>query len=160
MIGAAGTGQQGPDPGSREVQLVRRAGMSMNDPLGDMLTRIRNAQMRKKRARSRPPGSRLRANVLDVSGAGRVHPWLYVDRPWQRPDRVRHRAEVFRRRSGHQADRACVEAGSPRGMRPSTPCLAWPMASASRSFRRPRASWPNHAARENNVGGEVLCKVF
>ena len=39
--------------------------MSMNDPLGDMLTRIRNAQMRRK-GKVQTPGSRLRAHVLDV----------------------------------------------------------------------------------------------
>ena len=37
----------------------------MNDPLGDMLTRIRNAGMRRKTKVS-TPGSRLRANVLEV----------------------------------------------------------------------------------------------
>ena len=39
--------------------------MSMNDPLGDMLTRIRNAQMRRK-GKVSTPGSRLRAHVLEV----------------------------------------------------------------------------------------------
>ena len=39
--------------------------MSVNDPLGDMLTRIRNAQMRRK-GKVNTPGSRLRAHVLDV----------------------------------------------------------------------------------------------
>ena len=39
--------------------------MSMNDPLGDMLTRIRNAQMRGK-STVRTPSSKLRAWVLDV----------------------------------------------------------------------------------------------
>lgn len=39
--------------------------MSMNDPLGDMLTRIRNAQMRG-RSTVRSPASKLRAWVLDV----------------------------------------------------------------------------------------------
>ena len=39
--------------------------MAMNDPLGDMLTRIRNAQMRK-RGKVSTPGSSLRKNVLDV----------------------------------------------------------------------------------------------
>ena len=37
----------------------------MNDPLGDMLTRIRNAQMRK-RGKVSTPGSSLRKKVLDV----------------------------------------------------------------------------------------------
>ena len=37
----------------------------MNDPIGDMLTRIRNAQMRHK-STVRTPASKLRAWVLDV----------------------------------------------------------------------------------------------
>ena len=39
--------------------------MSMNDPLGDMLTRIRNAQMRSK-STVMTPASKLRGWVLDV----------------------------------------------------------------------------------------------
>src|SRR3569833_177596 len=39
--------------------------MSINDPLGDMITRIRNAQMRAK-SKVTTPGSKLRSNVLDV----------------------------------------------------------------------------------------------
>ena len=42
--------------------------MSMNDPLGDMLTRIRNAQLRGKSTVS-TPASKLRAWVLDVLSA-------------------------------------------------------------------------------------------
>ncbi len=37
----------------------------MTDPLGDMLTRIRNGQMARKNAVS-APASRLRSNVLEV----------------------------------------------------------------------------------------------
>ena len=39
--------------------------MNINDPLGDMLTRIRNAQMRG-RSTVASPASKLRARVLDV----------------------------------------------------------------------------------------------
>ena len=39
--------------------------MSLSDPLGDMLTRIRNAYGRKK-SKVSTPASRLRARVLDV----------------------------------------------------------------------------------------------
>ena len=42
--------------------------MSMSDPLGDMLTRIRNAQ-RAKKSDVVSPASRLRENVLEVLGA-------------------------------------------------------------------------------------------
>ena len=39
--------------------------MAINDPLGDMLTRIRNAQMRRQ-SKVVSPASKLRARVLDV----------------------------------------------------------------------------------------------
>ncbi len=39
--------------------------MSMNDPIGDMLTRIRNSQLRGK-STVKAPASTLRARVLDV----------------------------------------------------------------------------------------------
>jgi len=39
--------------------------MSLNDPIGDLITRIRNAQMRNKPKVS-SPGSKLRQSVLEV----------------------------------------------------------------------------------------------
>src|SRR6266478_8994943 len=39
--------------------------MGMNDPLGDMIARIHNAQMRNK-SKVSTPASRFRANVLEV----------------------------------------------------------------------------------------------
>ena len=39
--------------------------MAMSDPLGDMLTRIRNGQ-RTGKSKVRAPASKLRANVLEV----------------------------------------------------------------------------------------------
>ena len=39
--------------------------MAMNDPIGDLITRIRNAQMRNK-SKVSTPGSKLRASVLEV----------------------------------------------------------------------------------------------
>ena len=39
--------------------------MAVNDPIGDLITRIRNAQMRTK-SKVSTPGSKMRANVLEV----------------------------------------------------------------------------------------------
>ena len=39
--------------------------MAVNDPIGDMITRIRNAQMRNK-SKVSTPGSKLRERVLEV----------------------------------------------------------------------------------------------
>ena len=53
--------------------------MTMTDPLGDMLTRIRNAQMRKK-SKVSTPASRLRRNVLDVlQQEGYIRGYAQVD---------------------------------------------------------------------------------
>ena len=41
----------------------------MNDPIGDMLTRIRNAQLRRK-STVMTPGSKARKRVLEI---GRAH---------------------------------------------------------------------------------------
>ena len=73
--------------------------MSINDPLGDMLTRIRNAQMRHK-AKVTTPASSLREHVLDVLEEEGYHPRLCARRLQRRPVRVRDRAQVFRRRAG------------------------------------------------------------
>ena len=53
--------------------------MTMSDPLGDMLTRIRNAQMRKS-SKVSTPGSRLRKDVLDVlQSEGYIRGYSTVD---------------------------------------------------------------------------------
>ena len=53
--------------------------MSINDPLGDMLARIRNAQMRHK-AKVTTPASKLREHVLDVlAEEGYIRGYARVD---------------------------------------------------------------------------------
>ena len=53
--------------------------MSLSDPLGDMLTRIRNAQ-RARQTRCVSPASRLRADVLEVlKREGYIRAWRVAD---------------------------------------------------------------------------------
>ena len=53
--------------------------MSLSDPLGDMLTRIRNGIGRKK-SKVSTPASKLRARVLDVMKAeGYIRDYSQVD---------------------------------------------------------------------------------
>ena len=53
--------------------------MNVNDPLGDMLTRIRNAQMRHK-TKVTTPASKLRERVLDVlTEEGYIRGYARVD---------------------------------------------------------------------------------
>lgn len=59
--------------------------MSVNDPLGDMLTRIRNAQMRR-RPKVVTPASNLRARVLDVlTDEGYIRGYTRVEHNGEHP---------------------------------------------------------------------------
>ncbi len=54
--------------------------MSMNDPVGDLLSRIRNAQMRNK-SKVSSPGSKLRESVLEVlKSEGYIRGYAVVER--------------------------------------------------------------------------------
>ena len=86
--------------------------MLMNDPLGDMLTRIRNAQLPQARypARRRPPRC-APACSTSTSHGGYIRGYSRMDstaRP--SPDR----AEIFRRPAGDPRDPAGLEAGPSR----------------------------------------------
>ena len=75
--------------------------MAMNDPLGDMLTRIRNAQMRRS-AKSRRPARTCAPACSTCSAEGYIRGYTR-DRARQRPVRVRDRAQVLRTASRRSA---------------------------------------------------------
>ena len=60
--------------------------MAMNDPLGDMLTRIRNAQMRR-RPKVSTPASNMRGRVLDVlAEEGYIRGYTRVEQKGEIPE--------------------------------------------------------------------------
>ncbi len=60
--------------------------MAVNDPIGDMLTRIRNAQMRR-RPKVSTPASNLRARVLDVlAEEGYIRGYARVEQKGSHPE--------------------------------------------------------------------------
>lgn len=132
--------------------------MSMTDPLGDMLTRIRNGQQASKSAIT-APASNLRANVLDVL---------------QREGFIRG-YETYEVRAGiseikielkyHEGEPVIKEIS--RVSKPGRRVY-----SKIKDLKRvynglgisilstPRGVMSDAEARAANVGGEVLCKVF
>ena len=132
--------------------------MSVNDPLGDMLTRIRNAQMRKK-GKVSTPGSRLRANVLDV-----LEQEGFI-RGYTSTDHVNGRTEFdfeLKYFDGAPVIKL-IERVSKPGRRVYAAVDAMPRVANGLGITivsTPKGVMADHAARENNVGGEVLCKVF
>ena len=76
----------------------------MTDPLGDMLTRIRNGVARRKSSVS-TPASKLRARVLDVLQAeGYIRGYTEGWRLTNGKAETEHRAQVPRRRTGDPRD--------------------------------------------------------
>ena len=130
----------------------------MNDPLGDMLTRIRNAGMRRK-GKVQTPGSRLRAHVLDV-----LQDEGYI-RGYSTTEFGNGRTEFeieLKYYDGQPVIREISRVSKP-GRRvyagvDSIPPVANGLGITIVST--PKGVMADHAAREANVGGEVLCKVF
>ncbi|HET6377743.1 MAG TPA: 30S ribosomal protein S8 [Methylocella sp.] len=132
--------------------------MAMNDPLGDMLTRIRNAQMRGK-GKVQTPGSRLRAHVLDVLQAeGYIRGYSTTEYGNGRTEfeielKYADGAPVIREIQRVSKPGRRVYAGVD-----SMPRVANGLGITIVST--PKGVMADHAARDANVGGEVLCKVF
>ena len=132
--------------------------MSMNDPLGDMLTRIRNAQMRHKN-KVTTPGSRLRANVLDV-----LKDEGYI-RGYSSTEFGNGRTEFeieLKYYEGQPVIREIQRVSKP-GRRVYSAVDAMPRVANGLGITivsTPRGVMADHSAREQNVGGEVLCRVF
>jgi small subunit ribosomal protein S8 len=132
--------------------------MSVNDPLGDMLTRIRNAQMRRK-SKVSTPGSKLRANVLDVlQSEGYIRGYSTTD---YGNGRTEFEIEL-KYHDGHPVIRL-IERVSKPGRRVYSAVDAMPRVANGLGITiisTPKGVMADHSAREQNVGGEVLCRVF
>lgn len=132
--------------------------MSMTDPLGDMLTRIRNAQMRRK-SRVSTPGSRLRSRVLDVlKSEGYIRDYSVTDYGNGRSD-FDIELKYF---DGHPVIKM-IERVSKPGRRVYVSVDNMPRVANGLGVTIVSTSkgvMPDYMARESNVGGEVLCKVF
>ncbi|RYC33826.1 30S ribosomal protein S8 [Lichenibacterium minor] len=132
--------------------------MSVNDPLGDMLTRIRNAQLRKK-GKVSTPGSRLRANVLDVlEQEGFIRGYSTTDHGNGRTE-----FDIELKYFDNAPVIKMIERVSRPGRRVYAAVDALPRVANGLGITivsTPKGVMADHAARDNNVGGEVLCKVF
>ena len=132
--------------------------MSMTDPLGDMLTRIRNAQMRRK-SKVTTPGSRLRGNVLDVlKDEGFIRGYSTTDF-----GNGRSEFEIELKYFDNEPVIRKLERVSKPGRRVYATVEAIPRVANGLGVAivsTPKGVMADHAAREAHVGGEVLCTVF
>jgi small subunit ribosomal protein S8 len=132
--------------------------MAMSDPLGDMLTRIRNGQMANKNA-IKAPASKLRANVLEVlRREGYIRGYEKVDLGGGK-----HELTIeLKYHNGEPVIRELRRVSKP-GRRiyagvDDLPSVYNGLGIAIVST--PRGVLSDAEAREARVGGEVLCTVF
>jgi small subunit ribosomal protein S8 len=132
--------------------------MSINDPLGDMLTRIRNAQMRR-RPKVVTPASNIRARVLDVlEEEGYIRGYARVELKGALPT-----FEIeLKYYNGQPAIREIKRVSTP-GRRVYSPVRDLPTVANGLGvaiLSTPKGVMSDSKAREENVGGEVLCSIF
>jgi small subunit ribosomal protein S8 len=132
--------------------------MSMTDPLGDMLTRIRNGQ-RARKNQVLSPASKLRVNVLDVL---KREGFIRSYEPYEvRPGISEIRIEL-KYHEGDPVIRQIKRVSTP-GQR-----VYSKIKDLHQHFNglgisilsTPRGVMSDNEARAENVGGEVLCQVF
>ena len=131
--------------------------MTMSDPLGDMLTRIRNAQMRKT-SKVSTPGSQLRRNVLDVLQAeGYIRGYSTTDY-----ENGRSEFEIELKYFDGEPVIREIERISRPGRRVYASVKNIPRVANGLGvsiLSTPKGVMSDAAARDQNVGGEVLCRV-
>ncbi len=132
--------------------------MSMNDPIGDLITRIRNAQERQKQKVS-SPGSRLRERVLEVlKSEGYIRGYSTVEHKDGRNE-LEIELKYF---DGAPVIREIARVSKP-GRRVYVAVRNLPRVNNGLGISilsTPKGVMADHSARDANVGGEVLCTVF
>ena len=130
--------------------------MSFSDPLGDMLTRIRNAIMRS-RSTVTTPASNLRGRVLDVlQDEGYIRGYSETEIDGFRAFEIQ-----LKYHEGQPVIRKIARVSKP-GRRVYTGVKTLPQVHNGLGIAilsTPKGVMSDNSARENNVGGEVLCQV-
>lgn len=130
----------------------------VNDPIGDMITRIRNAQMRTK-AKVSMPGSKQRERVAEVLKAeGYIRGYAAVAHANGRSE-LEIELKYF---EGEPVIREIARVSKP-GRRVYASVKALPRINNGLGVAivsTPKGVMADHDAREANVGGEIICTVF
>ena len=132
--------------------------MSVNDPIGDMLTRIRNAQERGK-SKVSTPASQLRERVLEVlQSEGFIRGFATVQQGSSKAE-IEIELKYF---DGAPVIREIQRVSKP-GRRVYASVATLPTVYNGLGISilsTPKGVMSDADARAQNVGGEVLCTVF
>jgi small subunit ribosomal protein S8 len=132
--------------------------MSVNDPIGDMIARIKNAAMRK-RSKVATPASKMRGRVLDVlQSEGYIRGYALVEEVGKHPE-FEIELKYF---DGEPVIAEIARVSKPgrrvyssiKDLKPIKNGLGISILST------PKGVMSDAAARDQNVGGEVLLRVY
>jgi small subunit ribosomal protein S8 len=131
--------------------------MAINDPLGDMLTRMRNSLMRG-RSKVVTPASKLRKRVLDVlQEEGYIRGYAEVEHA----DGKKEFEIELKYFEGEPVISEISRVSTP-GRRVYSSVKDLPRVRNGLGISilsTPKGVMSDHTAREHNVGGEILCRV-
>ena len=131
--------------------------MAVNDPIGDLITRIRNAQLRSK-SKVSTPGSSLRERVLEVlKSEGYIRGYASVEKDGR--SELEIELKYF---EGEPVIREITRVSKP-GRRVYASVKNLPRINNGLGVAivsTPKGVMADHAARDANVGGEILFTVF
>jgi small subunit ribosomal protein S8 len=130
----------------------------VNDPIGDMIARIKNAATRK-RSKVSTPASQMRGRVLDVlQTEGYIRGYAVIEQPGRHPE-----FEIELKYFDGESVIAEIARVSKPGRRvyssigdlkPVKNGLGTSILSTSKGVMS------DASARDQNVGGEVICRVY
>ena len=132
--------------------------MTINDPIGDLITRLRNAQMRR-HSTTAVPASKLRGWVLDVlADEGYIRGYARIEKNGEKP----HFEIELKYFDGAPVISKITRVSKPgrrvySSVRELTPVRNGLGISI---LSTPKGVMSDAAARDANVGGEVLCQVY
>jgi small subunit ribosomal protein S8 len=132
--------------------------MSFNDPLSDMIARIKNAAMRK-RSKVSTPASKLRGRVLDVlQDEGYIRGYALIEKEGAHPE-FEIELKYF---DGEPVIVEISRISTPGRRVYSSISDLKPVKNGLgiSILSTPKGVMSDTAARTENVGGEVLCRVY
>ena len=130
----------------------------VNDPIGDLIARIKNAAERK-RSKVSTPASKMRARVLDVlQTEGYIRGYALLEKPGAHPE-FEIELKYF---DGEPVIAEISRVSKPgrrvyssiKDLKPVRNGLGISILST------PKGVMSDAVARDQNVGGEVLCRVY
>ena len=131
--------------------------MSLSDPMGDMLTRIRNGQIRRKDCVNMP-ASRFRGNVLDVlQREGYIRGFSKINIENKNEFKIE-----LKYAEGEPVIKKIARVSTP-GRRVYSRATSLPKVMNGLGLAilsTPKGVMSDAEARKNNLGGEIICRVF